>query len=214
MWITPLRCASYEERSTTRTSMPSRVPSTRVPVSPTASTARSIGNGLPSRPSPYSPREQADLIEHIDFGYRAHDGARELLSDGVAHGVMRSRYCGVPCQARIDWLNPKRGIVAVMVCDRFRWRDSHLRDNGLVHELAFHRALLAQIAGRRVPVHVIARRKTDCHIAAVSGPSVNGYLRRAQKDNEKALTRLQECRWLNRWPTGYERVRNLAPIGI
>jgi hypothetical protein len=157
--------------------------------------------------------EQADLIEHIAFGYRAHDGARELLSDGVAHGVVRSRYCGIPCQARIDWLNPKRGVVAVMTCDRFRWRDSHIRDNGLVHELAFHRALLAQVAGRRVPVQVIAFEKQMPHRCGVWTISER-LLRGAQKDNEKALTQLQECRWLNRWPTGYERVRKLAPIGI
>ena len=157
--------------------------------------------------------EQADLIEHIDFGYRAHDGAQELLSDGVAHGVVRSRYCGIPSQARIDWLNPKRGIVAVMTCDRFRWRDSHIRDNGLVHELAFHRALLAQVAGCCVPVHVIVVEKQMPHRCGVWAISKR-LLRRAQKENEKSLAQLQECRWLNRWPTGYESVRKLTPIYI
>ncbi len=157
--------------------------------------------------------EQADSIEHIAFGYRAHSGAQELLSDGVAMGVVRSRYCGIPCQARLDWLNPKRGIVAVMTCDHFRWRDSHIRSDGLVHEMAFHRALLAQVVGHAVAVHVIAVEKQVPHRCGVWGISER-LLRRAQRDNEKAIARLQECRRLNRWPTGYERVRTLATIGI
>ena len=157
--------------------------------------------------------EQADLIEHIDFGYRAHDGAQELLSDGVAHGIVRSRHCGVPCQARLDWLNPKRGIVAVIACDRFTCLDSHLRYSGPVHELAFHRALLAQHVGRNVPVHIIAVEKEILHRCSVWVISER-LLRRARKENEKALAQLQECRRLNRWPTGYEGVRKLAPIGI
>ena len=32
--------------------------------------------------------------------------------------------------------------------------------------------------------------------------------------NEKALASLSECRRFNRWPTGYEGIRKLAPIGI
>jgi hypothetical protein len=157
--------------------------------------------------------EHANLIEHVAFGYRAHDVAPSLLSDGVAHGIVRSRYCGVPCQARFDWLNPKRGIVAVIVCDRFTCLDSHLRYSGPVHELAFHRALLAQHVGRHVPVHIIAVEKEMPHRCSVWAVSER-LLRRARKDNEKALESLLECRRFNRWPTGYEGIRKLAPIGI
>ena len=156
--------------------------------------------------------EHANLIEHITFGYRAHDAAQNLLSDGVAEGIVRSRYCGVPCQARLDWLNPKRGIVAVLVCDRFSYLDSHL-GSGLVHALAFDRDLLAQHIDRRMPVHVIAVEKQLPHRCGVWAISER-LLRRARKDNEKALARLLECRWFNRWPTGYERVRKLAPALI
>lgn len=156
--------------------------------------------------------EHANLIEHIAFGFRAHDAAQNLLSDGVAEGIVRSRYCGVPCQARLDWLNPKQGIVAVLVCDRFSYLDSHL-GSGLVHALAFDRDLLAQHINRRVPVHVIAVEKQLPHRCGVWAISER-LLRRARKDNEKALARLLECRWFNRWPTGYERIRKLAPALI
>ncbi len=157
--------------------------------------------------------EHAELIEHVVFGYRAHDIASSLLSEGVAYGIVRSRYRGVPCQARIDWLNPKRGIVAVVICDRFTCLESHLRCNGPVHELAFHRALLAQHIGHDVPVHIIAVEKELPHRCSVWKVSER-LLRRARKDNEKALASLQECRRFNRWPTGYEGIRKLVPIGI
>ncbi len=155
--------------------------------------------------------EQAEQVEHIDFAYRAHDAARSLLADGVPFGVVRAKYCGIPCQARVDWLNPRHGVVAILACDRFSWRDLHVRDN--IHQLAFHRALLAEACGRHLPVHVIALEKQIPHRCGVW--RISGWLlRRAQKENEKALARLHECRRFNRWPTGYERVRKLAPIGI
>ena len=168
---------------------------------------------LAQQTKPVLTAQQSDLIEHIAFGYRAHDRAQELLSEGVPYGIVRSRYCAAACQTRIDWLNPKWGIVAVMVCDRFTWLETHLRYSGPVHQLAFHRAVVAQRIGHHVPVHVIAVEKELPHRCGVWVISPR-LLRRAQKDNEKAIARLQECRRLNRWPTGYEGVRKLVPIGI
>ena len=157
--------------------------------------------------------EQADVIEHIDFGVRAHDTAQELISHGVAYGVVRTRYCGVPCHARLDWLNPGRGIVAVMPCDGLSSIESHVRYNGPGHELAFHRALLAQVIGKNVPVHLMAVEKRLPHRCGVWRLSER-LLRRKQKENEKAIAQLATCRRLDRWPTGYETVRRLAPIGF
>ncbi len=168
---------------------------------------------LAQQTKPVLSPEQADLIEHIDFGFRSHDAAQDLLSDGIPFGITRSRYCGVPCQTRIDWLNPKRGIVAVFVCDRFAWLESHIRSDGPVHQLAFHRALLAQRVGRHVPVHIIALEKDAPHRCGVWAISER-LLRRARTQNEAAIAQLQECRRLDRWPSGYERVRKLAPIGL
>ena len=155
--------------------------------------------------------EHANLIEHVAFGYRAHDVAPSLLSEGIAHGIVRSRYCGVPCQARFDWLNPTRGIVAVVVCDRFTCLDSHLRYSGPVDELAFHRALLAQHVGRHVPVHIIAVEKEIPHRCSVWAVSER-LLRSARKNNEKALASLSQCRRFNRWPTGYNQYQGFPVV--
>ena len=157
--------------------------------------------------------DEAALVDHVDFGFRAHRAAKELLSVGVADGIVRTRYCGMLCQARLDWVNAKRGIVAAMTCDRLDYVASHVRCSWPANEFAFQRALLAQVIGRHVPVHLIAVEKREPHRCGVWDISER-LLRRAQKDNEKALARLRECRRLDRWPTGYEQVRKLAPIGI
>ena len=65
--------------------------------------------------------EQAALIENMNAAVRAHEHAAALLADGVAEGVVRAEYCGVPCQARLDWLNPERGIVDLKTCDNLDW---------------------------------------------------------------------------------------------
>ena len=74
--------------------------------------------------------EQAALIENLNAAVHAHEHAAALLADGVAEGVVRADYCGVPCQARLDWLNPERGIVDLKTCDNLDWLQTgrpHLR---------------------------------------------------------------------------------------
>ncbi len=157
--------------------------------------------------------EQANLVDQMDFGFRAHGTARDLFSRGMAHGVVRTEYCGFPCQARLDWLNPERGIVAVMTCEKLNFVESHVRYGGPAHRLAFERSLVAEEIGQHAPVHLIAMEKREPHRCGVWRLS-RRLLRRAQKENEKAIAQLAACRRLDRWPTGYETVRTLAPIGF
>jgi len=157
--------------------------------------------------------EQADVIDHIDFGFRAHDIARGLLSEGVAHGVVRTRYCGVPCQARLDWLNPRQGIVAIVTCDRLTYVEPQLRQNGPAHRLALERSVLAGVIGKNVPVHLIVVEKREPHRCGVWMLSER-LLRRVEKENAKGIAQLMTCHRLGRWPTGYEAVRTLAPTSL
>ena len=154
--------------------------------------------------------EQAQAIEHIAFGVRAHDAARGLLSNGVALGVVRGDYCGVPCQARIDWFHPRQGVVAVVSCDDLGDAAYRIRCRGPAHELAFRHGLVTAVTGHDVPAHVVAVEKRQPHRCGVWVIS-RRLLRQARRENEKALRRLAECRRLDRWPTGYETVRTLTP---
>ena len=157
--------------------------------------------------------DEAEVVENMARSVAAHGAACDLLANGVAQGVVRSNYQGVACQQRFDWLSPHRGIVALHVCDGLSWLDSTLRYGGTAHLLAFCRGLLAAAVGKTVPAHVIAVEKSAPHRCGVWHAS-RLLLHGVQRENEKALRRLKQCRDRDHWPTGYERVRVLKPLGF
>jgi len=156
--------------------------------------------------------EQAQMIEQIDYSVRAHPHANNLLSDGVAQGVVRTEYQGLLCQTRIDWLSPQHGIVSVVLRSNFIWPESHLR-NGIVHRLAFQRDLITEFAAGDIPVHIIVVEKSIPHRCGVWNVCP-GLLRRSQKENIAAIERFKRCLQNDHWPSGYEEIRVLKPVGF
>jgi len=157
--------------------------------------------------------EQFALITNLAAGVRSHHIAFDLLSNGIAEGVVRMEYCGKSCQARLDWFNPERGIVDLKTCDDLTWFEADARRYGYAHQMAFYRAVLTQaISGNiarlntTIPVHIIAVEKKApfrCGVWAVSDQT----LAVAQRENEAAIERLKACETSDSWPTGYEEVR-------
>jgi len=150
--------------------------------------------------------EQLKLIESLEASVRAHRHAREILAEGIPEGVVRGNYAGVACQGRMDWLNPAHGIVDFKTCDNLDWLQMDAKTYGYAHQLAFYRALVAVVAGARVPVWLVAVEKKEPFRTGVwrMGDDVLGV---AQKENEQAIARLLTCREADAWPTGYEEVR-------
>jgi hypothetical protein len=151
---------------------------------------------------------QAALVEQMAAAVHNHLFARELLAEGVAEGVVRCTYAGHCCQARIDWINPRaeRGIVDLKTADELDSFEPAVRAFGYVHQVAFYRALVAQISGRVLPVHIVAVEKREpfrCGVWQVA-PAV---LDQAQRDNETAMTDLLRCRESGAWFTRYESLR-------
>jgi hypothetical protein len=135
-----------------------------------------------------------------------HPVAERLLDDGVAEGVLRCDYQSVPCQVRIDWFSPKRGIVDLKTCSDMTWFESDARRFGYLHQMAFYRSVVAQFALALVPVHILAVEKQEpfrCGVWQV-GQDVLGQ---CQRENEEAISRLKRCQKTDKWPTGYEQVR-------
>lgn len=152
--------------------------------------------------------DQAALIERLNGAVRAHQHATALLADGVAEGVIRAEYCGTPCQSRLDWLNPERGIVDLKTCDNLDWLQMDARSFGYANQMAFYRSLVAAVTCETLPVYLIAVEKREPFRAGVwrMGEQVLGV---AQEENEDAIARLKTCRERDRWPTGYEDIRVL-----
>jgi hypothetical protein len=158
---------------------------------------------------PVLSHEQVDLIEQMASGVAMNEEAIDLLLYGRAEGVVRDEYCGTPCQIRIDWVHPHRGIVDFKTCDDLTWFESDARRFGYHRQMAFYRAVLAQpLGGLLVPVHLVAIEKKEPFRCGVWRISEN-TLAVAQRENEAAIRRLQSCHRQDHWPTGYEEVRVL-----
>lgn len=152
--------------------------------------------------------EQVDLIEQMATGVAMNDTAVDLISYGVAEGVVRAEYCGIPCQIRLDWLNPHLGIVDFKTIDDLTWFEADARRYRYHNQMAFYQAVLKEVIGEYVPVHLIAVEKKQpfrCGVWRVS----DECLAMARNDNEAAIERLNSCRNTDIWPTGYEGVRLL-----
>ena len=174
---------------------------------------------------PVLSQEQVELVEQMAAGVGMNDEAVALLLFGRAEGVARAEYCGTPCQIRIDWLHPHRGIVDLKTCDDLTWFEADARRYGYHRQMAFYRAVLTQAmgstsvdcaergdaAGAPVPVHLIAVEKKEpfrCGVWRVSDET----LAQAQRENEAAIRRLLACRESGEWPTGFEEIRVLDVV--
>jgi hypothetical protein len=147
-----------------------------------------------------------ELISDMADGVCANPIAVSLLEHGQAEGVARAEYCGVPCQARLDWFNPERGIVDLKSCDDLTWFEADARRFGYAHQVAFYQAMIERVTGEIVPVHMVAVEKREpfrCGVWLVHEQA----LRLARLDNESAIGRLKQCEKTGVWPTGYEERR-------
>lgn len=150
--------------------------------------------------------DQFELISRLHDSVHAHPVASDLLRQGIAEGVVRARYGGVPCQIRIDWFDAVTGITDLKTCDDLAWFETDARRFGYVHQVAFYRAVLACVAGAAFPVHFIAVEKKPPFRTGVWKVHAD-VLAIAQQDNEAAIDRLKECQKVDLWPTGYEDLR-------
>ncbi len=157
---------------------------------------------------PVLSHDQAVLVENMAAGVSMNAEAVDLLLYGRAEGVLRADYCGVPCQIRIDWVHPHRGIVDFKTCDDLTWFESDARRFGYHRQMAFYQAVLAAAIAEYVPVHLIAVEKKEpfrCGVWRVSDDT----LTIVERENEAAIRRQATCRRQDRWPTGYEEIRVL-----
>jgi len=150
--------------------------------------------------------EQNVLVEQMAASVKAHQHAAELLADGVAEGVVRIDCMGMARQARLDWLNPVRGLVDLKTCDNLDWLEMDAKSYGYAHQLAFYRSMLTTITGESVPVFIVAVEKREPFRTGVWIMGQN-VLALAQKENEQAMEKLAHCRETDAWPTGYENIR-------
>jgi len=154
-------------------------------------------------------QDQVDLIEQMASGVAMNDAAVDLLAEGKAEGVVRTDYCGMPCQARLDWVHPQRGIVDLKTCEDLTWFESDARRFGYLRQMAFYQAVLGKaLHGLFAPVHIIAVEKREpfrCGVWMLDEKT----LLACRQEVEAAIRRLRSCAIEDAWPTGYEEIRIL-----
>jgi hypothetical protein len=144
-----------------------------------------------------------DFIKRLQIAVWLHNGAAQLLQDGIAEGVVRTQYRGVPCQIRMDFFNEDHGIIDLKTCDNLDYFESDARRFQYLHQAAFYSAVLREASGTAYPFHLIAVEKHEpfrCGVWRISDDALS-Y---AESENAAAIERLKRCRAENLWPTGYE----------
>jgi hypothetical protein len=174
--------------------------------SPFGSSTKAWAEWAEAQGKPVLTGEQYNLVLHMANSVKVHALAQRLLAEGVPEGVVRTDYCGVACQIRMDWFDPHQGIVDLKTCDDLTWFEADARRFGYGHQVAFYRAVLARVIGVSMPVHFIAVEKKEPYRAGVWKVS-DDTLTAAQRENEAAIERLKRCAATGHWPTGYEECR-------
>lgn len=159
------------------------------------------------------------LMLKLSDAVHAHPIAADILSAGFAEATVRAVWDGEPVQARLDWFDPERGIIAdLKTCsdvDRFPF---DIRDFGYVTQLAFYRRVLelAGYHGPRIRAYLIAVEKKEPYrvaVAEISELTLNdGNVAEAGKygaGNDTVMRELLECRAADRWPTRYEELLHI-----
>lgn len=156
--------------------------------------------------------DQYELIRNMDLGVKRHEDATELLCSGVAEGVIRISYCGVPCQIRMDWYNFARdAIVDLKTCANLDWFELDAKKFEYAHQLSFYRSVYAAARKKYVPVYLVAVEKQEPYRCGV-WLMEPGILDQAEADNEEAIEELKECREKDLWPTRFEGIRTFNSI--
>ena len=150
----------------------------------------------------------ADEIEAIAKGVSRNEFAVELLSNGYAERVARTFYEGIPCQIRMDWINPLRGIVDLKTTNDIDKFPYDAKKYGYHHQAVFYLKVMYVITGKVLPFFVIAVEKSEPYRCGVWEFS-KATLTTAEKQVNKAIRRIKECQEVGFWPTGYEQLRIL-----
>lgn len=155
--------------------------------------------------------DQSETIEAMNTAVRMNQYAVELLKNGHAEGVVRTEYCGLLCQIRLDWFNPDYGIIDLKTCDDLTWFESDAKRFRYQNQMAFYQCVLDAAIGQLVPVYVIAVEKKEpfrCGVWQVTTET----LITARAENEAAIERLKVAKSSDTWVTGYEDLRMLSII--
>ena len=166
--------------------------------------------------------QSKEVVGGADFAFMsklresvwAHPVARELLDEGIAEQTVRTRYCGEPCQIRMDWFRAdyegRPAICDLKTCETLDYFEGDARRFGYPQQASFYKEVLKTASGGEIDA--------DCYLIAVEKREpmrcgvwklTDGILEACALENERAIAELRSCRSENVWPTRTEDMRIL-----
>lgn len=175
---------------------------------PFGSNTKAFAEWAEAQGKPVLSHDHVDLIEQMAAGVAMNDEAVDLLLYGRSEGVVRTTYRGTPCQIRLDWVHPHRGIVDLKTTADLTWFENETKRRRYHNQVAFYQAVLAEAIGQLVPVYLIGIEKGEPFRCGVWRVTEN-TLSIARQENEAAIERLSRAWEIDAFPTGYEELRLL-----
>jgi hypothetical protein len=152
--------------------------------------------------------EAYDLVCRLECAVRSHPIAADILSEGVAEGVLRND-CGTHKeQIRIDWFSRRYGIVDLKTCANLDEFERQVDEFGYVDQLAFYRRNVWRKTGDWVECRLIGVEKKEPHRVGVWLISP-AKLDEADGRAAGACRDLHAYRMTDVWPTRFEQERTI-----
>ena len=178
---------------------------------------KAYADWLADQTMPVISSEEHALILKMSEAVHAHPAAKEILSSGIAEATVRTTWSGEPVQARFDWYDPERGILAdLKTCadvDRFGY---DIRDYGYVPQMGFYVNCLRLAGCKNVPrVYLIAVEKKEPYRVSVTEicamtleDTIHNHMggENWRDDADAMIEELRKCRAEGHWPTRYEEI--------
>jgi len=154
--------------------------------------------------------QQAELVEAVAFSVKAHAEVADALSCGKPELVARTKYCGVDCQIRMDWLvDGNDAILDLKTCEDLDSFEYQANRYGYLYQAAFYQTILANVVGCKLPqMFLVAVEKQAPHRTGMWEVG-SDVLRECSFKNKAAIEELEDCAKRNNWPSGYEEIRTI-----
>jgi len=150
-----------------------------------------------------------EQVKILNNAVARHPEAMKLIAGGFPEAVVRTEYCGIPCQIRMDLFQPDAGIVDLKTCDDVDYFPFDARKYGYWSQMAFYWDIVLQVSMIRYPFYIIAVEKKApwrCRVDRL----VEDDLMSSVRENRAGILRLRECRDAGAWPTNYEKIGYLS----
>lgn len=153
-------------------------------------------------------QETADQARLLADAVAQHKIARELLSGGIAEGVVDIDVGHpMPMQARIDYYRPDtHSIIDLKTCQDLTWFESDARRYGYGYQLAFYYDLVRMVSDQDPIVYMVAVEKQAPYRVGVWHVDQDTIFTFATENNA-LIQHLHQCIQWDVWPTGYEKIR-------